>query len=60
MLEEVTVQCPHCWEIITLELDLSEGDQSYVEDCSVCCGPIVVSFAVDEDGGLANIAVDRE
>lgn len=60
MLEEVAVTCPHCWETITLTLDLSEGDQSYVEDCSVCCAPIVVSFAVDEDGGLANIAVDRE
>lgn len=39
MLEEVAVQCPHCGETITLALDLSEGDQSYVEDCSVCCEP---------------------
>ncbi len=60
MLEEVAIQCPHCGETITLTLDLSEGDQSYVEDCSVCCAPILVNFSVDEDGGLTDISVDRE
>jgi hypothetical protein len=49
MLEEVAIQCPHCGETITLVLDLSEGDQSYVEDCAVC-SPILVNFSVDEDG----------
>ncbi|MEQ1801440.1 MAG: CPXCG motif-containing cysteine-rich protein [Gammaproteobacteria bacterium] len=60
MQEEVAVQCPHCGETITLLLDLSEGDQSYVEDCAVCCAPILVNFSVDEDGGLSDISVDRE
>ncbi len=59
MLEEVAIQCPHCGETITLTLDLSEGDQSYVEDCSVCCAPILVNYAV-EDGALTDISVDRE
>ena len=59
MLEEVAIQCPHCGEAITLTLDLSEGDQSYVEDCSVCCAPILVNYAV-EDGVLTDISVDRE
>lgn len=30
-------------------LDLSAEDQSYVEDCEVCCNPITVSFQVAED-----------
>lgn len=60
MLEEVTVQCPHCGEAITLMLDLSEGDASYVEDCAVCCAPILVSYSVDDDGCLADISVERE
>jgi hypothetical protein len=60
MLEEtVTVTCPHCWESITLQLDLSAGGQSCVEDCSVCCAPIVVSYTVN-DGALGEISVDRE
>jgi len=60
MLQDtVTVTCPHCWESITLEVDLSAGDQSYVEDCSVCCAPILVNYTV-EDGELTDISVDRE
>jgi hypothetical protein len=60
MLQDtVTVTCPHCWESITLQLDLSAGDQSYVEDCSVCCAPILVNYTV-EDGELVDISVDPE
>lgn len=38
--------CPYCWEPITMLLDLSAADQSYVEDCEVCCNPISVRFRV--------------
>ena len=48
MQEEVVVQCPHCGENITLVVDLSSGDQNYVEDCSVCCKPI--DFEIQCDG----------
>ncbi len=37
--------CPHCWERITLTLDLSVSEQSYVEDCPVCCKPLLVSYS---------------
>ena len=30
-------------------LDTSVADQTYVEDCEVCCKPIEVHYAVDED-----------
>ncbi len=60
MLEDaVTVTCPHCWASITLVLDLSVEDQRYVEDCSVCCAPMVVSFTV-EDGLPVNVMVEAE
>ena len=36
--------CPYCWESITMLLDLSVEDQSYVEDCEVCCNPISLRF----------------
>jgi len=35
--------CPSCGEPIELTLDLSGGDQGYVEDCPVCCAPMVVT-----------------
>ena len=30
-------------------LDMSVTEQTYVEDCEVCCKPIEVHYAVDED-----------
>ena len=46
MIEEVQVQCPYCGEEIFLELDTSEGSQTYTEDCSVCCQPMLVKLRV--------------
>jgi hypothetical protein len=43
------ITCPHCWQTITVWIDLSAGAQRYVEDCAVCCRPIAVSFEVDGD-----------
>lgn len=35
--------CPHCWETISMLLDNSVYNQSYVEDCEVCCNPIQIT-----------------
>ena len=59
MTEAAEVTCPYCWETIVLELDLSAGGQSYTEDCSVCCQPLLVRLTVAEDGGYA-VEVQRE
>ena len=52
MIDEHFFTCPYCWEEISMLLDLSAGNQSYVEDCEVCCRPIVISYDVDEQGEL--------
>jgi hypothetical protein len=58
MLETTAeVSCPYCGEAITLLLDLSVEEQSYIEDCSVCCQPMNVSYRV-EDGELADVSVE--
>lgn len=57
--DNVTITCPHCWESILIQVDLSAGDQSYVEDCSVCCAPILVNCKI-EDGELVDISAERE
>ena len=36
-------QCPYCWEEISMLLDTSIYQQTYIEDCEVCCNPIEVS-----------------
>jgi transcription elongation factor Elf1 len=39
--------CPYCWQTISMVLDVSVGEQTYVEDCEVCCQPIEVSYEVE-------------
>lgn len=49
--------CPHCGEPINLTLDLSVARQSYVEDCPVCCRPMLVSYSAT-DGELDDVQVE--
>jgi hypothetical protein len=50
-----TIACPYCGEEIEVLVDCSAGQQEYVEDCSVCCRPILLHIEV-EDGDV--VAVD--
>ncbi|MEI2453805.1 MULTISPECIES: CPXCG motif-containing cysteine-rich protein [Lysobacter] len=59
MLPGVEVQCPYCGEAIVLLIDDSAGDQRYIEDCQVCCRPIVVDVQLDEDG-VPDVTVHAE
>lgn len=49
-LEQIDVQCPYCGERIEIQVDSSAGEQSYIEDCSVCCRPIQFEVTMGEDG----------
>lgn len=51
--------CPHCGQRISMLLDLSAGSRSYIEDCEVCCEPILVSFDVEE-GALVSFEAHAE
>lgn len=55
----VDVACPYCNESITVRLDFSAGPQSYVEDCQVCCQPVVMSVRLTEDGQLHELLTGR-
>lgn len=43
------IQCPYCWEMITVEVDNCGEDQQYIEDCQVCCRPISFHVAINQD-----------
>lgn len=60
MLESLTLECPYCGETFETAADLSTGDQSYVEDCPVCCRAIVIAFGVDASGALDWVRTGRE
>jgi hypothetical protein len=55
---ESEMQCPWCFEWIPAFVDPSQDEQSYIEDCSVCCRPIQVS-AVCSDGELVSLDAAR-
>jgi hypothetical protein len=50
MIEAVAIDCPYCGETIEILVDASAGGQRYVEDCSVCCRPMVIGVTLDADG----------
>lgn len=55
------VACPYCGETINIDVDHSVESQSYVEDCQVCCQPIVVSVVIDEaDNPAISCTVENE
>ena len=58
-LESVNIQCPYCWETFEAIADCSVESQEYVEDCEVCCRPIVMKVEVNNEG-LPEIEVSRE
>jgi hypothetical protein len=59
LLEECAADCPYCGEPITVLVDTSCEEQSYVEDCEVCCQSMIVNAWVDEDGD-ASVSLHRE
>ena len=51
-INEKAISCPYCGEAISVLIDDSLPEQSYVEDCQVCCRPIVLDVHVDPDGDV--------
>lgn len=55
-MEEHTVQCPFCWEPTSMLLDTSVKEQTYIEDCQVCCNALEI-HVVFLDGKLNSLNV---
>ena len=51
MHDEASYTCDSCGEEIVIPIDLAAGhEQTYVEDCPVCCAPQVIHVRLDEGG----------
>lgn len=58
--DEAGYDCPSCGEDIRVPVDASAGrDQEYIEDCPVCCCPIVLRVSLDDDGAV-HVEAQRE
>ena len=53
LLNEQVISCPYCGESIDVLIDAQESGQQYIEDCQVCCRPIVFVVNMGFDGDLA-------
>jgi transcription elongation factor Elf1 len=51
-LLERAIYCPYCGESQTVLIDTSEEEQTYIEDCQVCCRPIDFIVSVDHQGDV--------
>ncbi|CAI86652.1 MULTISPECIES: CPXCG motif-containing cysteine-rich protein [Pseudoalteromonas] len=51
-LTEKSIGCPYCGETIDVLLDAADLDQQYIEDCQVCCKPIIFKVFEDADAEL--------
>ena len=58
---DATYTCPYCGELNYTGVDPSAGArQRYVEDCPVCCSPILLSVRIDQDGDAIVEAAQQE
>lgn len=58
---EGTYVCESCGEEIVVPLDRTEGlSQEYVEDCPICCHPLVIHVEFDEDSEEARVWAEAE
>jgi len=48
--ETLRITCPYCWQELEIQVDPSVPEQSYVEDCEVCCRPILLEYRLTLDG----------
>jgi hypothetical protein len=59
LLETIIIQCPYCFEQVEILVDCSVMKQEYVEDCQVCCRPIIIVVLIDNNN-KPQIDVSRE
>jgi len=58
-LAEEVVSCPYCGESIRVLIDQQEAGHQYIEDCQVCCKPIIFCVRVDAMGYLSVAVYDE-
>jgi hypothetical protein len=57
--EFVAVRCPWCGERLETRVDVTAGEDAYIEDCEVCCRPLELSVERADNGALLSVAVRR-
>ena len=52
-VEELEINCPYCGEFFSIVVECFVGNQSYTEDCYVCCRPVGLFMKIGEEGNVS-------
>lgn len=55
-----TVECPFCGHHLHLEVEVTDSDQDYTEDCSNCCNAIHIKVHKDEQHRSVQLFIDAD
>jgi len=55
-LEDRLIDCPYCYESIPIIIDCSQPSQEYIEDCQVCCQPILLTININQIDDISVLA----
>ena len=58
--DTVAVLCPYCGERVELLVDATIPHQQYVEDCEVCCRPILVTIDATAQDAIVDVMRENE
>ena len=50
MNESIGIPCPYCGETLYLEPEPQDSTVEYIEDCHICCNPIVFKIRYSSEG----------
>ena len=60
-ISEQATYCPYCGESISVLIDTSLSEQNYIEDCEVCCKPIIINVSViSEDDIMLDVKSEND
>ncbi|QIZ76515.1 CPXCG motif-containing cysteine-rich protein [Ferrimonas lipolytica] len=52
------INCPHCGATTRVAFDTSGGEESFIDDCVVCCNAINLRVDIDEQHQQMRLFVD--
>jgi hypothetical protein len=58
MNESISISCPYCNEPLIIEPEPLDETIEYIEDCHVCCRPVLITVTYSEEG--SEVAARRE
>ncbi len=47
-VQQAKVSCPHCGHNMSVDIDDSNGDQDFFEECSNCCNEFHINLHLDD------------